>query len=79
MLKQKLADDLKQAMLAGDKQKAELLNMLKSAVLYKEVELGAREAGLTDEQVQDVLAKEAKKRAEAATMYKDAGDAERAG
>jgi len=78
MLKQKLADDLKQAMLAGDKQKAELLNMLKSAVLYKEVELGAREAGLTDEQVQDVLAKEAKKRAEAAAMYKDAGDEERA-
>lgn len=78
MLKQKLADDLKQAMLAGDKPKAELLNMLKSAVLYKEVELGVRDTGLTDDQIVDVLTKEAKKRQEAADMYKNAGDEERA-
>lgn len=77
MLKQQIADDLKQAMLSGDKQKAELLNMLKSAVLYKEVELGVREQGLTDEQIVDVLAKEAKKRQEAADLYKSAGDSER--
>ncbi len=78
MLKQQIADDLKQAMLAGDKPKAELLNMLKSAVLYKEVELGVREQGLTDQQIVDVLSKEAKKRQEAADMYTAAGDSERA-
>lgn len=77
MLKQKIADDLKQAMLSGDKPRVELLNMLKSAFLYKEVELGTRESGLTDEQIIDVLSKEAKKRQEAADMYKSAGDTER--
>lgn len=78
MLKQKIADDLKQAMLAGDKQKAELLNMLKSAILYKEVELGVRDTGLDDNQIVEVLAKEAKKRQEAADMYKTANDSTRA-
>lgn len=77
MLKQQITDDLKQAMLAGDKPKAELINMLKSAILYKEVELGVREAGLNDDQIIDVLTKEAKKRQEAADMYKSAGDNER--
>lgn len=78
MLKDKLQDDLKQAMLSGDKSRAELLGMLKSAVLYKEVELGVRDSGLTDDQIVEVLAKEAKKRQEAAGMYKSAGDEERA-
>lgn len=78
MLKTQIAADLKQAMLSGDKPRAELLNMLKSAILYKEVELGNREAGLSDEQIIDVLAKEAKKRQEAAEMYKSAGETDRA-
>ena len=78
MLKQRIADDLKQAMLSGDKQKAELLGMLKSAILYKEVELGVRETGLDDNQIIDVFTKEAKKRQEAAELYAKAGDEERA-
>ncbi len=78
MLKQKIADDLKQAMLSGDKAKVELLGMLKSAILYKEVADGTRESGLSDDQIIDVLSKESKKRNEAAQMYKTAGDDDRA-
>jgi uncharacterized protein YqeY len=74
MLKQTIAADLKQAMLSGDKPRVELLNMLKSAILYKEVEIGARDEGLSDDQIIDVLSKEAKKRQEAANLYAQ-GDA----
>ena len=78
MLKQKLDTDLKTAMLSGDKTRVEVLKMLKSSILYKEVELGIRESGLSDEQVIEVLSKESKKRAEAAEMYEKADRTEQA-
>ncbi len=77
MIKELLSTNLKQAMISGDKSRVELINMLKSAILYKEVELGVREAGLTDDQIIEVLSKEAKKRQEAADLYGKAGDGER--
>ncbi len=57
MLEDQLAKDLKTSMLAGDSARTETLKMLKSALLYKAVELGVRDAGLTEEQVIDVLSK----------------------
>lgn len=78
MLKDAITSDLKAAMLSGDKQRVEALKMLKTAITYKEVELGARETGLTNEQVVDVLSKEAKKRSDAAEMYEKAGRTEQA-
>ncbi len=73
MLKAKIEADLKTAMLSGDTTMVGTLKMLKSAILYKEVELGSRDQGLSDDQVIDVLSKEAKKRLEASQMYSDAG------
>lgn len=78
MLEAQITQDLKAAMLAGDSKRVETLKMLKSALLYKAVELGARDTGLTDEQAIDVLSKESKKRAEAAEMYEKAGRSEQA-
>ena len=78
MLKDTINADLKTAMLSGDKTRVETLKMLKSAILYKEVELGVRDSGLTDEQTIDVLTKEAKKRQDAAGMYTQAGNIEKA-
>lgn len=78
MLEDQIAKDLKTSMLAGDSQRTETLKMLKSALLYKAVELGARDTGLTEEQVIEVLSKESKKRAEAADMYEKAGRSEQA-
>ena len=78
MLEDQLAKDLKTSMLAGDSARTETLKMLKSALLYKAVELGVRDSGLSEEQVIDVLSKESKKRAEAAQMYEKAGRVEQA-
>lgn len=73
MLKDTITSDLKAAMLSGDKERVEALKMLKTAIIYKEVELGNRNTGLTDEQVIEVLTKESKKRGDAAEMYEKAG------
>ena len=78
MLEDQLAKDLKTSMLAGDSARTETLKMLKSALLYKAVELGVRDIGPTEDQVIDVLSKESKKRAEAAHMYEKAGRSEQA-
>lgn len=72
-LKQKLDQDLKTSMLAGDKTKVLSLKSLKSAILYAEVAAGSREDGLNDEQVISILSKELKKRQESAQMYEKGG------
>jgi len=78
MLKDQIQQDLKTALLAGDKAKAEILRGLKSAILYEEVAKGAREAGLSGEALMAVIAREAKKRNESAELYQKAGETERA-
>ncbi len=78
MLKEKLEQDLKSAMLAKNSVRVSTLKLIKSAVLYKEVELGSRDSGLTEEQIIEVLGKEAKKRREAAEMYQNGGRPEQA-
>jgi len=74
MIKQQIDADIKTAMLAGEKQLVQTLRGLKSAILNAEVAKGSRETGLSDEEVTEVLTKEAKKRAESAEMYKQGGD-----
>lgn len=78
MLKQRLEQDLKQALLGGDREKATILRGLKSVILYAEVAKGAREEGIDDEAITALFAKEAKKRQESADLYEKAGEAERA-
>ena len=78
MLKQQINDDLKAAMLSGDSERVNTLKMIKTALQYKEVELGVRDAGIDDDEAIKVLAKEAKKRQEAADMYEQAGRSEQA-
>lgn len=73
MLKQLIEDDLKSAMLSGNSDVIEALKMVKAAILNKEVELGVRDKGLSDDQIIDLLSKEAKKRLESSTVYADAG------
>ena len=78
MLKQRIEQDLKQALLAGDKHRATTLRGLKSVILYAEVEKGLRETGLDDEAITALLAKEAKKRQESIDLYKQGGAEDRA-
>ena len=66
MLKEKLSQDLKTAMKAGQTQKRDVLRMLTSAVKNKEIE---KRVELTDEQVLDVIASEVKKRRDSVTQF----------
>lgn len=69
--KAQIAQDLKTAMLSGDKRKVEALRIVKSAILDAEVSSGARESGLPEGELLKVLAKEAKKRQESIQLYED--------
>jgi len=78
MLKQQLEQDLKKALLGGDRERATILRGLKSVILYAEVEKGLRETGLDDDTITGLFAKEAKKRQESADLYVKGGDQARA-
>ncbi|HUC88002.1 MAG TPA: GatB/YqeY domain-containing protein [Candidatus Binatia bacterium] len=69
-LKQQIEQDLKTALLGGDKHKVITLRGLKSVILYAEVEKNKREAGLSDDEIMQLLAKESKKRQESADLYR---------
>ena len=77
MLKDRIDQDLKKALLAGDKVLVTTLRGLKSVILYAEVAKGAREQGLSDDEIVALLAKEAKKRQESADLYRQGGNSER--
>ena len=77
-IKQQIDQDLKAAMLSGDKILVTTLRGLKSSMLYAEVAAGKRDDGLDDASVIDILSKEAKKRQESADLYHKGGNAERA-
>jgi len=68
-LKARIDDDLKTALLGGDRFAAQTLRGLKAAVLNEEVALGRREDGLNDEEVEKIIAKEVKKRGESIALY----------
>ncbi len=76
-IKAQIDEDIKQAMLAGEKTLVTTLRGLKSEILYEEVAKGVREEGLGEDAVIDLLVKEAKKRQESADMYDRGGSAER--
>lgn len=66
-LKQKLNDDLRQAMRAGDKVRVSTLRLLLSAIKYAEI---ARQAVLTEGDILGVIAKEVKQRQESIEAFK---------
>lgn len=69
MIKQQLEQDIKSALLAGNKDRVTMLRGLKSVILYAEVAKGARDTGLPDEEIIGLFAKEVKKRQESADLY----------
>jgi uncharacterized protein YqeY len=77
-LKQRLEQDLKTALLSGDKNKVMTLRSIKSAVLNEEVAKGLRDAGLPDADIAQIIAKESKKRQESADLYRQGHDEIRA-
>lgn len=71
-LKQRINDDLKKAMLAGDPFVSGVLRNLKASILNEEVAQGKREEGLEDSDIEQIVAREIKKRDESARLYTDA-------
>jgi len=66
-LKQKLADDLKQALRGGDKVKCSVIRLLVSAIHNTEI---ARQAKLEDADIYGVIAKEIRQRQESIDAFK---------
>jgi uncharacterized protein YqeY len=78
MLEQRIEQDIKAALLAGDKVKSGTLKGLKSNLLNLKVASGKRDSGLSDDEVLPVIAKESKQRTESAELYVQGGDQARA-
>lgn len=72
-LKAQIKDDMKTALLGGDRFVGETLRNLCAAILDEEVKLNKRDEGLSDEEVEKVIVREGKKRTESAKIYRDNG------
>lgn len=68
-LKAQFDQDIKAALLSGDRFTASVLRDFKAAVLNEEVAQKKRDEGLSDEDIEKVLIREVKKRAESAAIY----------
>ena len=76
MTKQELREELKQSMLAKSSVKTSTLRMLISAIGYYEIQKGGAGYEATDDDIQDVIQKEAKKIKDSIEQYKSAERAE---
>ena len=74
-LKKQLAEDIRIAMKAGfdGTLKLATLRMVASAISNKEIELRKKDVGLSDHEILDVIAGEAKKRKDAAEEFRKGG------
>lgn len=73
-LKTQINADLKAAMIARDELKTQTLQGLKSAILYEEVAQKVRETSLDESKIEQLIAREAKKRDEAAILFEQGGN-----
>ena len=68
-LKDTINNDLKAALLGGDRFLADVLRGLKATILNEEIAIGKREQGLEDAEIEKLIAREVKKRNDSATQY----------
>ena len=72
-LKQRITDDIKAALLGGDRFVGETLKNLKAAILNEEVSQNKRDEGLDDAAIEQIIAREVKKRNESIKLYVQGG------
>jgi len=72
-LKDIIQNDTKAALLGGDRFVGDTLRNLKAAILNEEVAQGKRDDGLSDEEIEKIIAREVKKRNESITIYEQNG------
>ena len=68
-LKEQIQNDMKAALLGGNRFVGDVLRGLKAAILNEEVAQNKREDGLSDAEIEKVIAREVKKRNESALLY----------
>ena len=68
-LKETISNDIKAALLSGNRFRGEVLKNFKAAMLNEEVAKNKRETGLDDNEIEQLLAREIKKRNESAEIY----------
>ena len=76
VLKEQINNDLKAALLGGNRFAGEVLRGLKAVILNEEVSSGLRDKGLDDATIERLIAREVKKRNESAKIYDDANRSE---
>ena len=69
VLKDKINNDLKVALLSGNRFNGEVLRGLKAVILNEEVAQNKRDEGLDDATIEQLIVKEVKKRNESANIY----------
>jgi len=72
-LKEQINNDLKAALIGGNRFASEVLRGLKAVILNEEVSSGKRDDGLDDATIEQLIAREVKKRNESAKIYDGAG------
>lgn len=72
-LKEQIQNDMKAALLGGNRFEGDVLRNLKAAILNEEVASGKRDEGLGDEAIEKVIAREVKKRQESIKLYEQNG------
>ena len=75
-LKSQIENDLKAALLGGDRFRTDVLRNLKATILNEEVAQGKRDEGLDDAVIEQLIAREVKKRLDSASQYEAAGRGE---
>ena len=75
-LKQRITADMTAALLGGNRFVGETLKNLKAAILNEEVAQNKRDEGLDDATIEQIIAREVKKRTESVKMYEQGGRAD---
>ncbi|RYF28491.1 MAG: GatB/YqeY [Chloroflexi bacterium] len=68
-LKEQIQNDMKAALLGGDRFVGDTLRNLKAAILNEEVAQNKRDTGITDAEIETIIAREVKKRHESISLY----------
>jgi uncharacterized protein YqeY len=72
-LQSQINNDIKAALLGGDRFRVDVLRGLKAVILNEAVAKGKRDEGFDDATIEQLIAKEVKKRHDSVQQYTDAG------
>ena len=72
-LKDTIQNDMKAALLGGNRFEGDVLRNLKAAILSEEIATGKRDEGLDDDAIEKIIVREVKKRNESIKLYEDNG------